>query len=83
MIYCKINIEKRIKLLGVSDLRFVITFIWAFLLTQMINFILNSLSGGGQLYPEIGLLFAVLITLVVFFLDVFMKPRHNYTEDKQ
>ncbi|CAM3311507.1 YjzD family protein [Nosocomiicoccus ampullae] len=63
-------------------MRFIVTFVWAFLLTQMINFILNSLSGGGPLYPMIGVLFAVLITAVVFFLDMVMKPDPNYVKDE-
>lgn len=63
-------------------MRFIVTFVWAFLLTQMINFILNSLSGGGPLYPMIGVLFAVLITAVAFFLDMVMKPDPNYVKDE-
>lgn len=67
-------------------MRYIVTFFWAFLLTQMINFILNSLSGGGPLYVSIGILLAVLITLTVFILDLMLKPDKNYVdivEDEQ
>ncbi|CAD2073248.1 YjzD family protein [Phocicoccus pinnipedialis] len=61
-------------------MRYIVTFFWAFLLTQMVNFILNSLNGGGQLYVGIGVLLAVLITLTVFILDIMLKPDKNYVE---
>jgi len=60
--------------------RYIATFFWAFLLTQMVNFILNSLNGGGQLYVGIGVLLAVLISLTVFILDIMLKPDKNYRE---
>ncbi|CAD2072902.1 MAG TPA: YjzD family protein [Jeotgalicoccus sp.] len=61
-------------------MRYIATFFWAFLLTQMVNFILNSLNGGGQLYVGIGVLLAVLISLTVFILDIMLKPDKNYRE---
>ena len=61
-------------------MRYIATFLWAFLLTQMVNFILNSLNGGGQLYVGIGVLLAVLISLTVFILDIMLKPDKNYRE---
>lgn len=54
-------------------MRYIITFIWALMLTQMVNFILNSLQGGGELYLELGVVLAVLITLTMFILDIMMK----------
>ncbi|WP_371814490.1 DUF2929 family protein [Jeotgalicoccus sp. WY2] len=35
-------------------MRYLVTFLWAFMLTQMVNFILNSLAGGGPLNFWIG-----------------------------
>jgi len=46
----------------------------------MVNFILNSLNGGGQLYVGIGVLLAVLISLTVFILDIMLRPDKNYRE---
>lgn len=54
-------------------MRYIVTFFWAFLLTQMINFILNSLEGGGPLNVYSGVLLAVIISLTVFILDFIMK----------
>ncbi len=30
-------------------MKYIISFIWALMLTQMVNFVLNSLGGGGPL----------------------------------
>ena len=30
-------------------MKYLVTFIWALILTQMVNFVLNSLNGGGSL----------------------------------
>lgn len=54
-------------------MRYLVTFIWAFMLAQMINFILNSLAGGGPLSFWIGVLLAVLITAAVFITDALTK----------
>ena len=54
-------------------MRYLVTFFWAFLLTQMVNFILNSLAGGGPLNFWIGVVLAVVITLTVLVLDVLTK----------
>lgn len=54
-------------------MRYLVTFIWALMLTQMVNFILNSLAGGGPLNFWIGVILAVLITLTVFILDAITK----------
>lgn len=50
-------------------MRYLVTFLWAFMLTQMLNFILSSLAGGGPLNFWIGVVLAVAITLSVFILD--------------
>lgn len=50
-------------------MRYLVTFLWAFMLTQMLNFILSSLAGGGPLNFWIGVVLAVAITLAVFILD--------------
>ncbi|CAM4348498.1 YjzD family protein [Jeotgalicoccus halotolerans] len=50
-------------------MRYLVTFLWAFMLTQMVNFILNSLAGGGPLNFWIGVVLAVVITLTILVLD--------------
>lgn len=54
-------------------MRYLVTFVWAFMLAQMVNFILNSLAGGGPLSFGIGVILAVFITLAIFILDVLTK----------
>ncbi len=58
---------------GTSHMKYIVTFIWALMLTQMVNFILNSLQGGGELYLGLGVVLAVLISLTMFILDVMVK----------
>lgn len=50
-------------------MRYLVTFFWAFLLMQMVNFILNSLAGGGPLNFWTGILLAVFISFAVFVMD--------------
>lgn len=63
-------------------MRYIVTFFWAFLLTQMVNFILNSLAGGGPLNVYSGILLAVIISLTVFILDVIMKDDSKAVHDE-
>lgn len=54
-------------------MKYIVTFIWALMLTQMVNFILNSLQGGGEFYFGLGIILAVLVTLTMFILDIMLK----------
>lgn len=54
-------------------MKYIVTFIWALMLTQMVNFILNSLQGGGTFYFELGIILAVLITLTMYILDLMLQ----------
>ncbi|CAD2078721.1 hypothetical protein GCM10007275_09370 [Jeotgalicoccus coquinae] len=60
-------------------MRYLVTFLWAFMLTQMVNFILNSLAGGGLLNFWIGVVLAAAITLAVFILDGLTKMSADNT----
>ncbi|MCC4722462.1 YjzD family protein [Salinicoccus sp. RF5] len=65
-------------------MKYIISFIWALMLTQMVNFVLNSLGGGGPLNIWSGVLLAVLVTLTIIVLDFMLKPdktneaQHNH-----
>jgi hypothetical protein len=54
------------------------------MLTQMVNFVLNSLGGGGPLNIWSGVLLAVLVTVTIIVLDFMLKPdktneaQHNH-----
>lgn len=64
-------------------MRYLITFVWAFMLAQMVNFILNSLAGGGPLSFGIGVILAVFITLAVFILDAMTKSSAEPNSEEQ
>lgn len=64
-------------------MRYLITFVWAFMLAQMVNFILNSLAGGGPLSFGIGVVLAVFITLAVFILDMMTKSSAEPNSEEQ
>lgn len=62
-------------------MKYIISFIWALMLTQMVNFVLNSLGGGGPLNIWSGVLLAVLVTVTIIVLDSMLKP--DRTSDAQ
>jgi hypothetical protein len=62
-------------------MRYIVTFFWSFILMQMVNFLLNSLNGGGPLNVYSGVLLAVLIAFTVFILDGIMKNEDETSEE--
>ncbi|WP_411843627.1 YjzD family protein [Salinicoccus sp. HZC-1] len=59
-------------------MRYIISFIWAFMLTQMVNFVLNSLGGGSPYLFWSGVVLAVIVTATIAILDVMLKhPDEN------
>ncbi|ARJ51414.1 DUF2929 family protein [Staphylococcus lutrae] len=61
-------------------MKYFITLIWAILLVEMINFVLNSLSGGGPLNLVTPLFVAVFAVIVLALLDVATTP-HKQSQD--
>ncbi|HEC2146006.1 DUF2929 family protein [Staphylococcus delphini] len=55
-------------------MKYFITLIWAILLVEMINFVLNSLSGGGPLNVVTPLFVAVIMVIALALLDVATTP---------
>ncbi|MDU2271208.1 MAG: YjzD family protein, partial [Staphylococcus epidermidis] len=55
-------------------MRYLMTFIWAVLLLQMVNFVLNSLNSGPELNVINPIIIAVIFTIVVAILDPILKP---------
>ena len=49
-------------------------FIWAVILLQMVNFVLNSLNGGGTLNFITPIVLAVIFTIVIAILAAMIKP---------
>ena len=53
-------------------MKYLVTFIWALILTQMVNFVLNSLNGGGSLDVIKPIIIAIIITIAI--LGAMIKP---------
>lgn len=64
-------------------MKYIVTFVWALMLTQMVNFILNSLNGGGPLNVWSGVLLAVLLTVTVIILDAMLKDDHKAASEDE
>ena len=50
-------------------MRHLVTFIWSLILLQMVNFVLNSLNGGGTLNFITPVIIAVIVTLFVILIS--------------
>lgn len=55
-------------------MKYLVTFIWALILTQMVNFVLNSLNGGGSLDVIKPIIIAIIITIAIAILSAMIKP---------
>lgn len=65
-------------------MKYLMTFIWALVLLQMVNFVLNSLNGGGALNVVSPIIMAVIFTVAVAILAATISPkaRQNNTNNK-
>ena len=61
-------------------MKYIVTIFWALVLSQMVNFILNSLAGGGPFSFMSGIALAVLIVVTVLVLDFMMKDPNETAE---
>ena len=52
-------------------MKYLVTFIWALILTQMVNFVLNSLNGLDVIKP---IIIAIIITIAIAILGAMIKP---------
>ena len=49
-------------------MQYILTFIWAFLLSQMINFVLHSLGGSDEALNFVSpTIYAIILQLLLFF----------------
>ena len=46
-------------------MKYLVTFIWSLILLQMVNFVLNSLSGGGSLNFVAPVIIAIVFTIMI------------------
>ena len=54
-------------------MKYLVTFIWAVILLQMVNFVLNSLNGGTLNFIT-PIVLAVIFTIVIAILAAMIKP---------
>ncbi len=58
-------------------MKYLIVLFWSIVLLEMINFVLNSLEGGGPLNLITPLIVAVIFTIIVVLFDMVIKPTSN------
>ncbi|MGK9288784.1 YjzD family protein [Staphylococcus warneri] len=56
-------------------MKYLMTFIWALVLLQMVNFVLNSLNGDGALNVVSPIIMAVIFTVAVAILAATISPK--------
>ncbi|MGV3243554.1 YjzD family protein [Staphylococcus sp. 11261D007BR] len=62
-------------------MKYIVTLVWAILLMEMVNFVLNSLGGGGPVDVITPIVVAVIITILIVLLDFAMRPPKYSKQD--
>ncbi|NWK84578.1 YjzD family protein [Staphylococcus sp. GSSP0090] len=63
-------------------MKYLAVLFWSIVLLQMINFVLNSLNGGGALNFVTPLIGAVVFTIIIILFDLVIKPKQNSTNEQ-
>ncbi|EJY95596.1 DUF2929 family protein [Staphylococcus arlettae] len=63
-------------------MKYLAVLFWAILLLEMVNFVLNSLDGGGALNLITPIVVAVILTIIVVLFDMTMKPLKKDTSQQ-
>ncbi|MFY2828114.1 DUF2929 family protein [Staphylococcus arlettae] len=63
-------------------MKYLAVLFWAILLLEMVNFVLNSLDGGGALNLITPIVVAVILTIIVVLFDMIMKPLKKDTSQQ-
>lgn len=63
-------------------MKYLAVLFWSIVLLQMINFVLNSLNGGGALNFVTPLIGAVVFTVIIILFDMVIKPKQNSTNEQ-
>ena len=61
-------------------MRYIVTFLWSFLLMQMITYVVSSMAGAAYSFST-GVIIAVIVTLLVFALTAILpkaEPAENH-----
>ena len=63
-------------------MKYLAVLFWSIVLLQMVNFVLNSLTGGGALNLITPIMGAVVFTIIIILFDLVIKPKHNNTNEQ-
>ena len=63
-------------------MKYLAVLFWAILSLEMVNFVLNSLEGGGPLNLITPIVAAVIFTIIVVLFDMTMKPLKKDTSQQ-
>nr|WP_263313851.1 YjzD family protein [Mammaliicoccus sp. Marseille-Q6498] len=65
-------------------MHYIMTFIWAFLLSQMINFVLHSLGGSQEPLNLVNpIIYSILFTVVIILFDLVVGKSTQDQEQEQ
>ncbi|MGY3481351.1 MULTISPECIES: YjzD family protein [Staphylococcus] len=63
-------------------MKYLAVLFWSIVLLQMVNFVLNSLSGGGALNLITPVIGAIVFTIIVVLFDLIIKPSKHETKEQ-
>ena len=63
-------------------MKYLAVLVWAIVLLEMVNFVLNSLEGGGALNFVKPIIIAVIFTILIMLFDLVIKPKNNQTKNE-
>ncbi|MFL0468104.1 YjzD family protein [Staphylococcus cohnii] len=63
-------------------MKYLAVLFWSIVLLQMVNFVLNSLSGGGSLNLITPIIGAIVFTIIVVLFDLIIKPSKHETKEQ-
>ena len=63
-------------------MKYLAVLFWSIVLLQMVNFVLNSLSGGGALNLITHIIGAIVFTIIVVLFDLIIKPSKHETKEQ-
>lgn len=63
-------------------MKYLAVLFWSIVLLQMVNFVLNSLSGGGALNLISPIIGAIVFTIIVVLFDLIIKPSKHETKEQ-
>lgn len=63
-------------------MKYLAVLFWSIVLLQMVNFVLNSLSGGGALNLITPIIGAIAFTIIVVLFDLIIKPSKHETKEQ-